>query len=338
MGDEPLRVLITGGTGSLGQALIHYLLQGQHLEQITRLVSFARSESRQKILEDVYTLAYPQFRTFIGDVRDHDRLVYAMRDIDLVIHAAALKRVDAACDQPFETILTNVIGTKNVIEAAMKNHVKRVVLVSSDKAVEAANVYGASKACAEHGAVQMNAFAHADGTAISVVRYGNVFSSTGSLLHILKQQAVDDAPFTLTDTRMTRFGLTLEEACVFVWRCVHLMRGGEIFVPDIPSFKVQDLMTAVDPDRNVQIVGLRPGGEKLGEVLISRHESAYTVHYKRERIYIVNPSVAQWGYTPWVPDTVLDITRCTSGFSYASETNTRWLNVEQLRQKLGLVS
>ena len=328
-----MRVLITGGTGSLGRALCRYLLTDAMFCP-ERLVSFARSEYRQHLLNEKLK-HHRSFKTFLGDVREKGRLLFALEGIDLVIHAAALKRVDSAQYNPPETIKTNVLGTMNVIEAAIERGVKKVLVISSDKAVEAANIYGATKACAEHYGTSSNNFSPRGRTAVSVVRYGNVLTSTGSVYWIFKKQMEDDVPFTITDVNMTRFALMMPDAVRFVRRCADMMRGGEIFVPRLPSLYVKDMASAMDAGRPIEEIGLRPGGEKLGEVLISEQEACRTVYSKHDRCFIINPSHAEWGYHPWRASESGDLFTARDPYQeYASWNNTEWLDQAAIREKL----
>jgi UDP-N-acetylglucosamine 4,6-dehydratase len=266
----------------------------------------------------------PRLRYFIGDVRDRDRLVRAMHGVDVVVHAAALKQVPACEYNPMEAVKTNIIGTSNVLEAALDAGVKKVLALSTDKAVSPVNLYGGTKLVAEKLVIQSNAYAAGTSTRYSCVRYGNVVGSRGSVVPLfLKQRA--NGKITITDERMTRFWLSLEQGVHFVINCIEQMEGGEVFVPKIPSTKVVDLARAIAPEAEIGIIGIRPG-EKLHEDLLSPDEARHTVEL--ERMYVIQPAEAIWFGYSWkdrgktLPD----------GFSYTSDTNTEWLDVEGIKE------
>lgn len=282
-----MKVAITGGTGTLGRALIQRLLADGH----ERVVSLSRDEVKASELEH----DFPDARVFLGDVRDRDRLPHAFRTCDVVIHAAALKRVQQGIYYPAEIIDTNITGTMNVVDAAVEAGVAKVLVISSDKAVHATNLYGATKFVAESYAVQANAFAAPRGTAIACTRYGNVLGSRGSVLEVWK----DRDPLPLTDARMTRFVLSVREAVDFVLHAIAQMQGGEIFVPQLPAMQLIDLATAIYPDRAVRIIGLRAGGEKLHEQLISDEEESRLLRTRAEGTLIITPMFHPWGADPF---------------------------------------
>src|SRR5512146_1702689 len=256
-------VLVTGGTGSFGKKFTKILLAEKNPKKI---IIFSRDELKQHEMQ-VGGYNHPSLRYFIGDIRDRERLVRAMHGVDIVVHAAALKQVPACEYNPMEAIKTNIMGTANVVEAALDAGVKKVMTISTDKAVNPVNLYGATKLAAEKLTVQSNAYAAGAATRYACVRYGNVVGSRGSVVPVfLKQRG--SGRLTITDDRMTRFWLSLEQGVRFVIKCVEEMRGGEVFVPKIPSLKVIDLARAIAPGASVSIVGIRPG-EKLHEVLIS---------------------------------------------------------------------
>jgi UDP-N-acetylglucosamine 4,6-dehydratase len=264
-------------------------------------------------------------RYFIGDVRDRDRLERAFHGVDIVVHAAALKQV-AACEyNPFEAIQTNVIGARNVIDAAIDRKVKKVLAISTDKAVNPTNLYGATKLCAEKMFVQANSYSGGDGARFSCSRYGNVVGSRGSVIPIFLEQR-KSGTITVTDARMTRFWLTLDQGIDFVIRSIGRMHGGEIFVPKIPSMNILELAKAVADGCQIRNVGIRPG-EKLHEVLISEDEARNTVEL--DDAYIVRPAHPWWRDENWAGPTVGD------GFRYTSDTNTRWMSVEEMRGLAG---
>jgi FlaA1/EpsC-like NDP-sugar epimerase len=259
-------------------------------------------------------------------VRDKERLQRAMRDVDIVVHAAALKQVPACEYNPFEAVKTNVLGAANVIDAAIDCGVKKVMALSTDKAVSPYNLYGATKLCAEKMFVQGNAYSGPDGPRLACCRYGNVAGSRGSVVPVFLGQR-KNGTITVTDSRMTRFWITLPQGIDFVIRCIALMHGGEVFVPKIPSMRVMDLAAAVAPDCEIEFAGIRPG-EKLHEVLVSEEEARNTVEL--DDMYIIKPVRVWWPMENWTAARPLP-----DGFRYASDTNTRWLPVEELRSFAG---
>jgi UDP-N-acetylglucosamine 4,6-dehydratase len=267
---------------------------------------------------------HSSLRYFIGDVRDVDRLRRAMHEVDIVIHAAALKQVPACEYNPMEAIKTNILGSSNVVEAALDMSVRKVLALSTDKAVNPVNLYGTTKLAAEKLFIQSNAYAAGTSTRFSCVRYGNVVGSRGSVIPTFIQQR-QNGKLTITDKRMTRFWLTLDQGVRFVIRCVEQMHGGEVFVPKIPSTKLIDLAKVIAPDADLEVIGIRPG-EKLHEVLIHEDEARSTVEL--EDMFIVQPTTELWFGHDWqvkghyLPD----------GYRYASDTNPDWLTIEQIRQ------
>jgi UDP-N-acetylglucosamine 4,6-dehydratase len=313
-------ILITGGTGSFGKKMTKILLAEKNPRKI---IIFSRDELKQHEMR-VSGYDDPRLRYFIGDVRDRDRLVRAMHGVDVVVHAAALKQVPACEYNPMEAVKTNIIGTSNVLEAALDAGVKKVLALSTDKAVSPVNLYGGTKLVAEKLVIQSNAYAAGTSTRYSCVRYGNVVGSRGSVVPLfLKQRA--NGKITITDERMTRFWLSLEQGVHFVINCIEQMEGGEVFVPKIPSTKVVDLARAIAPEAEIGIIGIRPG-EKLHEDLLSPDEARHTVEL--ERMYVIQPAEAIWFGYSWkdrgktLPD----------GFSYTSDTNTEWLDVEGIKE------
>ncbi len=321
-------ILITGGTGSLGKALVK-ILHEEHLE-VKRIVVYSRDELKQ------YEMAkeYPggdykkdtKMRYFIGDVRDQQRLKRAMEGIDIVIHAAALKQVTTAEYNPFECIKTNILGAQNVIEAALDSGVKKVIALSTDKAAAPINLYGASKLCSDKLFVAANNYKVSRDIAFSVVRYGNVMGSRGSVIpYFLEKKASGVLP--ITDPQMTRFNITVKDGARFVLMALEQMWGGEIFVPKIPSYKITDLATAVGPDCRQEIVGIRPG-EKLHEEMITTTDSLSTLEFKN--YYTIIPERKKWSTEDYVKK--FGGHPCQTGFQYASDKNDVWLGVEELRQ------
>jgi len=268
-----MRVCITGGTGSLGQALTYHFLR----QWADRVVVFSRDELKQAVMcreiEAQFPGVGPQIRMFLGDVRNRRRMVKAFHGCDVVVHAAALKRVDAVACHMGEIKATNIDGTENVIDAALEAGVGKVLLISSDKAVEPTNAYGASKQMAEHLAIGANSITYPQGTRVSVLRYGNVLGSRGTVVHLWRQQVAAGQPIKLTHWEMTRFWITLQQACELVTAVLEQMDGGEIFVPQLPALELRTLAQAIGgPGYNIEIMGLRPGGEKIHETLLSSDE------------------------------------------------------------------
>ncbi len=313
-------VLVTGGTGSFGRKFTEVMLKEFHPR---KLIIYSRDELKQHEMR-MAGFDHPSLRYFIGDVRDRERLVRALHGVDIVVHAAALKQVPACEYNPMEAVKTNIMGTSNVIEAALDAGVKKVMTISTDKAVNPVNLYGATKLAAEKLTIQSNAYAAGTATRYSCVRYGNVVGSRGSVVPVFIKQR-QNGTVTITDERMTRFWLSLEQGVRFVISCVEQMEGGEVFVPKIPSMRVLDLARAIAPQAEIEIIGIRPG-EKLHEVLISEDEARHTVEL--ERMFVVQPAEAFWFGYSWrergraLPD----------GFRYASDSNSEWLDVESLRK------
>jgi UDP-N-acetylglucosamine 4,6-dehydratase/5-epimerase len=312
-------ILVTGGTGSFGKKFIEIMLKEYHPAKV---IVFSRDELKQ---HEMRTSGYDHgnLRYFIGDVRDLARLSRAMHGVDVVIHAAALKQVPACEYNPMEAIKTNILGSSNVIEAALDTGVKKVVALSTDKAVNPINLYGATKLSAEKLFVQSNAYAAGTVTRFSCVRYGNVVGSRGSVIPMFINQR-QNGKLTITDERMTRFWLTLEQGVRFVIHCTEQMEGGEVFVPKIPSTRIIDLAKVIAPRAELEVVGIRPG-EKLHEVLINEDEARSTL--EREDMYVVTPTV-----TLWQRDLQYKGSPLPDGFRYASDTNPQWLTIEQIRE------
>jgi UDP-N-acetylglucosamine 4,6-dehydratase len=313
-------ILITGGTGSFGKKFVEVMLKEYHPKKV---IVYSRDELKQLEMRAA-GFDHPSLRYFIGDVRDQERLRRAMHGVDIVVHAAALKQVPACEYNPMEAIKTNIMGTSNVIEAALDSGVEKVMSLSTDKAVNPVNLYGATKLAAEKLVVQSNAYAAGTATRYSCVRYGNVVGSRGSVVPVFLKQRENSA-ITITDERMTRFWLSLEQGVRFVVRCIEQMHGGEVFVPKIPSMKLIDLARAIAPNVKIEVIGIRPG-EKLHEVLISEDEARSTVEL--EDMFVVQPAEAMWFVHDWksqgkpLPD----------GFRYASDTNPQWLDLEGIRK------
>jgi len=311
-------VLVTGGTGSFGRAFIRTLLN-EHPPK--KLIVFSRDELKQHEMRAA-GFDGPRLRYFIGDVRDEARLRRAMQGTDIVVHAAALKQV-AACEyNPFEAILTNIMGAHNVVEAALDGGVQRVMALSTDKAVNPVNLYGATKLAAEKLIVQSNAYAGGRGTRFSCVRYGNVVGSRGSVVPVFLRQR-ERGVITLTDDRMTRFWLSLDQGVRFTIGCIEQMEGGEVFVPKIPSMRVVELARAMAPESRIEVIGIR-AGEKLHEVLVSEDEARHTVDL--DEMFVVQPAEALWFGRAWSEKGKA----LAEGFRYGSDTNDRWLAPDEM--------
>ena len=320
-------VLITGGTGSFGKKFVEIVLARYHPQ---KLIVFSRDELKQFEMREHFSEArYPCLRYFIGDVRDRERLYRAFDGVDYVVHAAALKQVPAAEYNPLEAIKTNVLGAANVIDAAIDRNVKKVIALSTDKAANPINLYGATKLCSDKLFVSANNYSGAHGTRFSAVRYGNVVGSRGSVIpFFLKMRATGVLP--ITDPRMTRFWITLEQGVGFVLARLDNMQGGEIFVPKIPSMRITDLAQALAPECQTTIVGIRPG-EKLHEVMVPEDDAHHTVEY--DTYYAILPAFHEWSTQEYIEQQ--GGRPCADGFRYSSDTNTRWLTIEELREMIG---
>lgn len=312
-------IFVTGGTGSFGKAFLREVLDHHDPR---RVVVFSRDELKQYELRQHFP-DESRLRWFIGDIRDRARLERAMHGVDYVVHAAALKQVDTAEYNPYEFVQTNVNGSQNVIDAAIDQGVKKVVALSTDKASSPINLYGATKLCADRMFVSGNHYAAAYETRFSVVRYGNVMGSRGSVIPVFRRLAAEGASIPITDMRMTRFWITLPQAVQFVLDSFEMMTGGELYVPRIPSMKVTDLAQAVAPGAPMHEIGIRPG-EKLHEEMIAPDDSRRTVRLGDR--YVVMPYVSGWGY-----ETPADGEPVEDGWTYRSDTNDLWLEPEELR-------
>ena len=328
--DRPMRelngksILVTGGTGSFGRALVKVLTEQFQPE---KLIIFSRDELKQSEMAQRFSeVQYPYLRYFIGDVRDAERLEMAMRKVDYVIHAAALKQVPVAEYNPFECIRTNVHGAENVVRAAIRCNVKRVIALSTDKAANPINLYGASKLASDKIFVAANALAGKDGPRFAVVRYGNVVGSRGSVVPFF-ERLLDQGAQTLpiTDQRMTRFLITLRQGVNCVLSSLEMMEGGEVFVPKIPSAKMMDLAEAMLPGGKVEFVGIRPG-EKLHEVMISEDDARMTLELPDR--YVIEPWFDFWSRRHYDKR---GATRVADQFRYASDNNPEWLTIDQIR-------
>ena len=310
-------ILLTGGTGSFGKKCTQILLKNHNPERIR---IYSRGELLQYEMEKKFS--DDRLRFFIGDVRDKERLSRAMNDVDIVIHAAALKQVPACEYNPLEAVKTNVDGTKNIIESAIDNGVTRVLGLSTDKAVHPVNLYGATKMVAEKLLIQGNYYSGKGKTRFSCVRYGNVVGSRGSVVPLFLEQK-KTGTVTVTDERMTRFWLTLEQGVKFVINSLESMQGGEIFIPKIPSMKVTDLARALAPDAKIRTIGIRPG-EKLHEVMLTEDEARHTREFDTH--YVIEPELEFWD-----PKKLRGGKVPPEGFRYSSDSNTSWLSVEDMK-------
>jgi UDP-N-acetylglucosamine 4,6-dehydratase len=315
-------LLITGGTGSFGKKLTEILLAEYHPK---KLIVFSRDELKQY---EMRTGGYDHesMRYFLGDVRDPSRLRRAFDGVDVVVHAAALKQVPACEYNPIEAVLTNVIGARNIIDAAIDAGVKKVMALSTDKAVNPANLYGATKLVSEKLFVQANAYAGAGPTRFACVRYGNVVGSRGSVVPLFRQQRLDGV-VTLTDPRMTRFWLTLEQAARFVVRGIERMHGGEVLIPKIPSMRMLNLAQALAPDCRIREVGIRPG-EKIHEILLSEDEARQALEL--DDMFVIRPNFPWWNQSQWPEGREIH-----DGFSYSSDNNPEWLSTDDLCRLTG---
>lgn len=316
-------ILVTGGTGSFGKAFIRHVLDNLEPERVAVL---SRDELKQFEMRSDFD-GDRRLRWFLGDIRDRDRLSRALVGVDYVVHAAALKQVDTAEYNPFEFVKTNVLGSQNLIDACIDAGVKKVVALSTDKASSPINLYGATKLTADKLFVAANNYAHDHSTRMSVVRYGNVMGSRGSVVPFFQAKIKAGEVLPITDTRMTRFWITLDQAVHFVVDSFDMMSGGELYVPRIPSMRIVDLVQALAQDYPTVEIGIRPG-EKLHEEMISPDDSYRTV--RQDDRYLVMPTIAEWGFEPVAGEAV------HPGFSYRSDTNDLWLSPSELRRILGL--
>ena len=325
-------ILITGGTGSFGKKFIEMVLKNYEPKKI---IVYSRDELKQFEMQQQWpdnndTPMNPDnpMRYFIGDVRDYHRLKMAMDGVDVVIHAAALKQVPAAEYNPFEAVKTNIIGGQNVIDAAMAQGVKKVIALSTDKAAAPINLYGATKLTSDKLFIAANNYKGDHDIKLSVVRYGNVMGSRGSVIPFFHKKAITGI-LPITDKRMTRFNITLQNGVDFVIQCLDKMWGGELFVPKIPSYKILDVAKAIAPDCKYEIVGIRPG-EKLHEEMITVTDALNSVEF--EKYFVILPSTQLWNIDKFIKESDSSIGKiCENGFSYNSETNKHFLNIADLQ-------
>ena len=322
-------VLITGGTGSFGRKFAELVLRRYRPR---RLIIFSRDELKQHEMARVLSpQTHRELRYFLGDVRDRQRLYRAFDGVDVVVHAAALKQVPTCEYNPLEAVKTNVLGAANVIDAAIDRGVEKVLALSTDKAANPINLYGATKLCADKLFTSGNHYCGEHPTRFAVVRYGNVVGSRGSVVPLFLKMRRDGV-LPITDPRMTRFWITPEQGVDFVLASLRRMRGGEIFVPKIPSMNILDLARAVGPECRTETVGIRPG-EKLHETMISEDDARHALEY--DDYYVILPDPAATGFSR--QSDPAGGKPCVEGFRYGSDTNTEWLSVEQLRQMIGLL-
>lgn len=318
-------ILITGGTGSFGRKFLLTILE--RYPDIKRIVIFSRDELKQYEMSQRFPKSrFPFIRFFIGDIRDRERIYRALERVDTVIHTAAMKQVPAAEYNPFECIKTNVIGAQNLIEACLDSDVEKVVALSTDKAAAPINLYGATKLCSDKLFTAVNHFKGSRSIKFSVVRYGNVLGSRGSVLPLFLRMK-KKGHLTITDQRMTRFIITLDQAVEMVLTALEVMWGGEIFVPKIPSTGIMDLAEAVAPGCGHEFIGIR-AGEKLHEEMITQTDSLNAIDCGP--YYVILPTLANWDVKSYVSN--LNATPCDSEFRYSSDTNDQWLSVDTLRR------
>jgi len=315
-------ILVTGATGSFGKRFVTRLLDEHNP---SRVVIFSRDELKQ--FEMQQTIQSPKLRYFLGDVRDKERLHRAFQGVEIVVHAAAMKQVPASEYNPMEAIKTNIIGAENIINVSIDQKIEKVIALSTDKASNPANLYGATKLCSDKLFTAANVFLSGfSRTKFSVVRYGNVINSRGSIVPLFRQQK-ESGTITITDERMTRFWITLDQGVNFVIKCLENMKGGEIFVPKIPSMKVTDVARAIAPDCKIKIIGIRPG-EKLHEIMITTDDSLSTLEY--EDYYVIMSSTVNWQSNYDNQDE--DFKLVEEDFSYSSFNNQEWLTVEDFKK------
>ena len=322
-------ILLTGGTGSFGKKFVKTVLE--RYPGLNRLVIFSRDELKQfEMNQEFSTADYPALRYFIGDVRDKERLSRALEGIDTVIHAAALKQVPTAEYNPFECIKTNVLGAQNVIEAALDAHVTRVVALSTDKAAAPVNLYGATKLCSDKLFIAANNMRGSRDLRLSVVRYGNVMGSRGSVIPFFMEKRKRGV-LPITDPEMTRFNISLEEGVEMVLYALEHSLGGEIYIPKIPSYRITDVAEAIGPECSFPVVGIRPG-EKLHEEMITSSDSPNTIH--NDRYYVIVPMLCDIARTELMTNYSKhhNAIPVPDQFCYSSGTNESWLNVAELRQ------
>ncbi len=320
-------ILITGGTGSFGKTFIQYLLKNCKPKKV---IVFSRDEFKQFKMQEEMLDPNSKLRYFLGDVRDLSRLEMAFRGVNIVIHAAALKQVPMLEYNPTEAIKTNIIGSQNVIEAAINQRVLKVLLISSDKAVQPINLYGATKLSAEKLFVAANSYSPKQ-TAFSAVRYGNVVASRGSIIETILTSQNKLKNIKITDPDMTRFWLTLKQSCQLVTFALEKMEGGEIFVPNIPSMKIGNLFKAIAPEAKIEVIGLRPG-EKMHEVLLTTHESRNT--FIMGDYFVILPEISSLLGSNTYRKYIKNGKKMSKNFQFTSDTNTQWLDDKNIKKHI----
>tara|TARA_A100001015_G_scaffold242189_1_gene276643 strand:- start:1040 stop:2032 length:993 start_codon:yes stop_codon:yes gene_type:complete len=324
------KILITGATGSFGKKMIDRIIKNYRFK---RLVIFSRDELKQSLIREKYSKEkYKNLRFFIGDIRDQERVKAAFNDIDIVIHAAALKQVTTAEYNPMECIKTNIIGAENVIKAALANNVKKVVALSTDKAVDPVNLYGATKLAAEKLFISANNIFGNKPTRFSVVRYGNVIGSRGSVVEVFNKILATNKPFPITEKNMTRFWMTIDESVNLVLRSLKLMNGGETYIPKIPSIKILDLAKSFDPNKKIKIIGIRPG-EKINEFLCSSSTAHLTLEFK-DHLLIMPSFIGNIKKSTYISNKEGEKGKLVSPeFTYSSDKNN-FLSVKEIKKHL----
>ena len=313
-------ILLTGGTGSFGKKFVEIMLEFHP----KKLIVFSRDELKQYEMQKDFK--DENIRFFIGNIRDKERLYRAMDGVNIVVHAAALKQVLSCEYNPFEAVKTNILGAENIINVAIDQNIEKVMALSTDKAVNPVNLYGATKMCAEKMFIAANAYTGYHGTKMSCVRYGNVVGSRGSVLPLFIEQA-KQGKLTITDERMTRFWITLEQGVRFVIKSIELMYGGEIFIPKIPSMKIMDMVEAIAPGCKVEYTGIRPG-EKINECLLAEDESRYAFEF--DDFFVIQPE-----YPFWIKEKQKEGKPLPGEFRYTSDKNDRWLTTKELQDMIG---
>ena len=318
-------ILITGGTGSFGKKFIGTVFKQYKPKEV---IVYSRDELKQYEMRETYPTGEFPIKYFIGDVRDRDRLYRVTHGVDYIVHAAALKQVPTAEFNPFETVKTNILGAQNVIEAALENDVKKVVALSTDKACNPINLYGATKLASDKMFAAANHWQGSHHTAFSVVRYGNVVGSRGSVIPFFLKKK-EEGVLPITDERMTRFWITLEQGVQFVLDSLKRMKGGELFVPKIPSMNIMDLAKAIAPKAKTKIIGIRPG-EKIHEVMISSDDAINTLEF--DTYFVIQPSHPWWDNLEYIK--INGGRQVDESFTYSSGNNTQWLTVEELKKMI----
>ena len=328
-------ILVTGGTGSFGKHFVAKILKNFSPKKI---IIYSRDEQKQfSMRNEIFFKKYlPKLRFFIGDVRDEERLNDAMRDVDVVVHAAALKIIDTAEYNPMEFIKTNILGSKNVIMSALKNKVKKVLALSTDKATSPINLYGATKLCSEKLFISSNNYRGKNKISFSVVRYGNVMGSRGSVIPFFLNSEKSGI-FTITDKRMTRFNMTLDQSVNFVINCLTKMTGGEIFVPKLPSYRILDIAKSINEKNKLKFIGKRPG-EKIHEEMISKSDSPFSYEYKNYFIITSDSLISNDLERSLKKDIKNKICKkCNENFSYSSDRNDKFLSVNELKKLINKI-